>query len=139
VLRPGGRLGLIWNCGSPPDDLADALAEVYARALPSGVHTVFSGYGANRSTDRRPDSPRELDAIAAVPELDAPTERWFPWSQTYQRDQWLEQLLSRSDHTALDADVQARLFDGIRATIDDVGGSFVMEFETVLITATRLE
>jgi SAM-dependent methyltransferase len=139
VLRPGGRLGLIWNCGSPPDDLADALTEVYASALPSGVHTVFRGYGANRSTDRRQDSPRELDAIAAVPELDAPTETWFPWSQTYQRDQWLEQLLSRSDHTALDADVQARLFEGIRAAIDDVGGSFVMEFETVLIAATRLE
>jgi len=41
VLRPGGRLGLIWNCGSPPDDLADALTEVYASALPSGVHSLF--------------------------------------------------------------------------------------------------
>jgi len=28
---------------------------------------------------------------------------------------------------------------GIRAAIDDFGGSFVMEFETVLITAKRLE
>jgi len=139
VLRAGGRLGLIWNCGSPPDDLADALAEVYARVLPRGVHTVFRGYATNRSTDRRADSHRELEAIAAVPEFDAPTETWFPWSQTYERDQWLEQLLSRSDHTALDAVVQARLFDGIRAAIDDFGGSFVMEFETVLITATRLE
>jgi hypothetical protein len=51
----------------------------------------------------------------------------------------LEQLLSRSDHTALDADVQARLFEGIRAAIDDFGGSFVMEFETAVITATALE
>jgi SAM-dependent methyltransferase len=139
VLNPGGRLGLIWNCGSPPDDLADALTEVYASTLPRDVHTVFRGYGANRSTDRRSDSPRELAAIAAVPEFDAPTEMWFPWSQTYLTDDWLEQLLSRSDHTALDADVQARLFEGIRAAIDDFGGSFVMEFETVLITANRLE
>lgn len=101
--------------------------------------SVFRGYGANRSTDRRSDSPRELDAIAAVPELHAPTETWLPWSQIYQRDQWLEQLLSRSDHTGLDAVVQARLFEGIRTAIDDFGGSFVMEFETVLITANRLE
>ena len=47
VLRPGGRLCLIWNAGSHPDDLSDALAEVYARVLPSPVHAVFRGYAAN--------------------------------------------------------------------------------------------
>jgi SAM-dependent methyltransferase len=138
VLRPGGRLGLIWNCGSPPDDLADALGEVYACVLPDRVHTVFRGYGVNRSTDGRPDSPSELAAIAAVHDFDVPTETWFPWTRTYQRDEWLEQLLSRSDHTALEPVVQQRLFDGIGAAIDDFGGSFVMYFETVLIAATRL-
>ena len=138
VLRPGGRLGLTWNCGSPPDDLADALGEVYACALPDRVHTVFRGYGVNRSTDGRPDSPSELAAIAAVRDFDVPTETWFPWTQTYQRDEWLEQLLSRSDHTALEPVVQQRLFEGIGAAIDDFGGSFVMYFETVLIAATRL-
>jgi hypothetical protein len=50
----------------------------------------------------------------------------------------LDQLLSRSDHTALEPAVQERLFEGIGAAIDDFGGSFVMNFETVLITATRL-
>lgn len=51
----------------------------------------------------------------------------------------MEQLLSRSDHTALDADVQARLFEGIRVAIDDFGGSFVMDFDTVLVAANRLK
>jgi SAM-dependent methyltransferase len=139
VLRPGGRLCLIWNAGSHPDDLADALAEVYALALPSRVHAVFRGYAANRSTDRRSGLTSEVAAIAGVPDFDAPTETWFPWTQTYQRDEWLAQLLSRSDHTALDPAVQERLFEGIGAAIDDFGGSFVMNFETVLITATRLE
>ena len=46
-------------------------------------------------------SPSELAAIAAVRDFDIPTETWFSWTQTYQRDEWLEQLLSRSDHTAL--------------------------------------
>ncbi|MEQ7011186.1 class I SAM-dependent methyltransferase [Actinopolymorpha sp. B17G11] len=136
VLRPGGRLCLIWNAGSHPDDLADALAEVYASVLPPRVHTVFTGYAANRSTDRR--SGLTPEAIAAVPDFDVPTEKWFPWTQTYLRDHWLEQLLSRSDHTALDPAVQERLFEGIGAAIDDFGGSFAMNFETVLITATRL-
>ena len=61
VLRPGGRLCLIWNAGSHPDDLADALAEVYASVLPSRVHTVFRGYAANRSTDRRSGSEVRRD------------------------------------------------------------------------------
>ena len=138
VLRPGGRLCLIWNAGCHPDDLSDALSAVYARVLPSGVHAVFRGYAANRSTDRRSGLASEVAAIAAVPDFGAVTEKWFPRAQTYGREEWLEQLLSRSDHTALDPAVQERLFDGIGAAIDDFGGSFVMDFETVLITATRL-
>jgi hypothetical protein len=35
-------------------------------------------------------------------------------------------------------EVLDRLLDGIGAAIDEYGGSFVMNFETVLITATRL-
>jgi SAM-dependent methyltransferase len=137
VLRPGGRLCLIWNAGSPPDDLADALAEVYARTVPANSHTVYRGYAAHRSTDRRSGLTAELAAIAEIPAFDAPTEAWFPWVQTYRRDEWLDLLPSRSDHTALDPAVQARLFEGIGTTIDDFGGSFVMNFETVLITARR--
>ncbi len=53
------------------------------------------------------------------------------------RDEWLDQLMSRSDHTALEPAVRVRLFEAIGAAIDDHGGSFVMTFETVLITATR--
>jgi len=138
VLRPGGRLCLIWNAGFPSDDLADALDEVYATVLPGGVHTVFRGYAANRSTDARSGLDKELAAIAAAADFGAPTERWFPWTKTYERDQWLEQLLSRSDHTALDPPVGDLLFEAIGTAIDDVGGSFVMNFETVLITAIRL-
>lgn len=77
-------------------------------------------------------------AIAGVPDFGAPTKKWFPWTRAYQRDQWLEELHSRSDHAALEPAVRDRLFEAIGAAIDDYGGSFVMNFETVLITATRL-
>src|SRR6202140_5178537 len=43
VLRPGGKLGLIWNTGCHPDDLADALEEGYARVVPPGGHRLFRG------------------------------------------------------------------------------------------------
>ena len=42
------------------------------------------------------------------------------------------------DHTALDPAVRDLLFEAIGAVIDDAGGSFVMNFETVLVTAIRL-
>jgi hypothetical protein len=80
----------------------------------------------------------EIDAISAVPEFGAPTEKWFPWTRAYQRDERVDQLVSRSDDAALERAVRDRLFEAIGAAIDDHGGSFVMNFETVLITATRL-
>ncbi len=58
VLRPGGRLGLIWNAGCQPDDLADALEGVYESVVPPGGHRLFRGYAANRPSDLRPDSTR---------------------------------------------------------------------------------
>ncbi len=136
LLRRGGRLCLVWSAGCHPDDLADDLAEVYARVVPSGGHPLFRGYAANRSTDVRAGLTSVFDAIAGVPDLGAPTKKWFPWTRAYQRNQWLDQLLSYSDHAALEPMVRDRLFEAVGAAIDDHGGLFVMNFETVLITAT---
>jgi SAM-dependent methyltransferase len=138
VLRPGGRLCLIWNAGCHPDELADALDEVYTSVVPRGGHRLFRGYAANRSSDVKTGLDPEIDAVSAVPDFGAPTEKWFPWTKAYQRDEWLDQLVSRSDHAALEPAIRDRLFAAIGAAIDDHGGWFVMSFETVLITATRL-
>jgi hypothetical protein len=80
----------------------------------------------------------EIDALCAVPDFGAPTKKWFPWTWAYTRDEWLGLLVSRSDHTALEPSVRDRLFEAIGAVIDAHSGSFVMNFETILITATRL-
>jgi SAM-dependent methyltransferase len=138
LLRPGGSLGLIWSGGAHPDDLADALEDLYSTMVPPGTHRLFRGYGANRSTDVRSGLTGVNDAITAAPEFGAASEQWFPWAQRYQRDEWLELLLSYSEYAALDPHLRHRLLDAIGTTIDDYGGSFVMTFETVLITATRL-
>jgi SAM-dependent methyltransferase len=138
VLRRGGRLCLIWNAGYQPDDLADALEGVYASVVRRGGHRLFRGYAANRSSDAKTGLGSEIDAVSAVPDFGGITEKWFPWTRAYQRDEWLDQLVSRSDHAALEPAVRDRLLEAIGAAIDDHGGSFVMNFETVLITATRL-
>ena len=137
LLRPGGRLGLIWSAGCHPDALADDLAEVYGRLFPT-VGSPGFGYAASRPADRRSGLTSVFEAIAAVPEFDTATENWFPWAREYGRDEWLDVLLSRSDHAALDSDVRERLFEAIGSVIDDHGGSFVRGFETGVIIANRL-
>jgi SAM-dependent methyltransferase len=138
VLRPGGKLCLMWNAGCQPDDLADALEEVYASVVPRGGHRLFRGYAANRSSDVKTGLDSEINAVSAVSDFGAPTQKWFPWTRSYERDEWVNQLVSRSDHAALEPSVRDRLLEAIGAAIDDHGGSFVMNFETVLITAARL-
>ena len=138
VLRPGGKLCLIWNSGCQPDDLADALEAVYESVVPPGGHRLFRGYAADRLSDFKTGLGSEIDAVSAALDFGAPTQKWFPWTRVYQRDEWLDQLVSRSDHAALEPAVRDRLTEAIGSAIDDHGGSFVMTFETVLITATRL-
>jgi SAM-dependent methyltransferase len=138
LLRPNGSLGLIWSGGAHPDDLADALEEVYSTVVPPGAHRLFRGYAAYRSTDVRAGLDGVVEAIIAIPDLGAVTEDWFRWTQRYQKDEWLELLLTNSQYPALEVNLRQRLFDAIGTTIDDYGGSFVMNFETVLFTATRL-
>ncbi|HEX4216793.1 MAG TPA: hypothetical protein VHZ02_00365 [Acidimicrobiales bacterium] len=69
--------------------------------------------------------------------MDTPPEEWFPWTRHYQRDEWLDLLLSYSEYAALEPNIRHRLLDAV-ATIDDHRGSFLRDFETDLITAKRL-
>ncbi len=81
VLRPGGRLCLIWNVGCQPDDLADALEEAHASVVLRGGHRLFRGYAANRSSDVKTGLGSEIDPVSAEPDFGAPTEKWFTWTR----------------------------------------------------------
>lgn len=136
LLRPNGSLGLIWSGGAQPDDLADTLENVYGTVVPPGTQNLFRGYAADRSSDIREGLDGVVEAITANPNYDSVTEDWIPWTYRYQRDEWLELLLTNSQYLALEANLLIRLLDAVGKTIDDYGGSFVMSFETVLFTAT---
>jgi len=137
VLRPAGRLCLFWSVGHYPDDLADALQAAYQRVLPPGSPTVVIGYGANKAGDHAANFAVVAEALRGRGSLTEPQTASFPWSRTYTRDQWLDELLSHSDHLALAPDVRTDLFAEIGSTIDKFGGVFRMAYVTVLISATR--
>ena len=128
LLRPNGSLGLIWSGGAHPDDLADALEAVYSTVVPPGTHRLFRGYAAHRSTDIRAGLDGVIEAITAIPDFGAVTEDWFPWTQSFEKDEWLELLVTNSQYPALEVNLRRCLLDTVVTTIDDYGGWFVMKF-----------
>jgi SAM-dependent methyltransferase len=137
LLRPGGRVCLFWNVGHYPDDLADALLAAYERVLPPQGLKLTVGYAADKASDRAPDFSLVTTSLRACAALADPQTSSFPWSRTYTRDQWLDELHSHSDHAALAPDLRQQLFDEVGSTVDDFGGEFCMNYVAVLISAAR--
>ncbi|MER5869317.1 class I SAM-dependent methyltransferase [Streptomyces sp. NPDC002044] len=138
VIRPGGRLCLFWSAGHHPDDLADALAAAYERVLPADSPKMTLGYAVSRSSDLPLDFSVVTGSPRAFAHMVEEPARSFPWSATYTRDQWIDELGTHTDHAALPADVRQNLFDEIGGTIDRFGGAFSMTFSTYLMSATLL-
>lgn len=137
VLRPGGRLCLFWNVGHYPDDLADALQVAYQRVLPPRSPRTVIGYAADKAGDAAADFGAVAEALQGWGGLTQPQTASFPWSRAYTRDQWLDELLTHSDHLALAPGVRENLFAEIGTVIDRFGGAFQMPYLAILISATR--
>jgi SAM-dependent methyltransferase len=137
VLRPGGRLCLFWNVGHHPDDLADALRAAYRRALPPSSLRLVVGYGTGKAGDPVADFGAVAEPLRDRGDLTEPRMASFAWSCIYTRDQWLDELLTHSDHLALAPGVREDLFAEIGTVIDRFGGVFQMPYLAVLVTAAR--
>ncbi|GAA1955977.1 class I SAM-dependent methyltransferase [Catenulispora subtropica] len=135
VVRPGGRVALFWNAFQIPPDLADAFAEVYTRHLPD--HPMYQhGLKAGRDI-YAPFLASTADVLRDTGAFE-PAEQWrFDWRQTYTRDQWVDLAPTFGGHALLPRDTVAELMADIGAEVDKVGGSFVIEYATVAVTALR--
>jgi SAM-dependent methyltransferase len=132
VVRPGGRLGLFWNLGRPPGDLRERFDHVYAEHAPGlEAYSVLLGRGeASRADAAATDLGRE----ARWTRIEVET---FPYDVTYATAQWLEQLQTHSDHQTLPPGRLQALLTDIAFEIDRNEGSFVMHYETALVSARR--
>lgn len=131
VLRPGGRIAVFWNVGRPPDELADAVAAIYARlapelpALPPGA-TALAQYEAGLG-------PVEDGMRAAG--FGEP-ERWRAHHEVrYTRATRLDLVPTHGGHNLLPPDRLAVLLDELGAAVDAVGGEFAMRYDAVAVTA----
>lgn len=129
ILSPGGRVGLFWNFGRFPPDVRSALAAAYARLEPElERYSVLLG-----NADRRLDTARE--ALVGTGRFTSPALLAWEWARHYTTEQWLESLLTHSDHQTLSAPRRDALIGAVRTVIDQLGGAFEIAYETHLVTA----
>ncbi len=131
VLAPGGRLGVFWNFGSPPRELVQRFAPIYARLAPGleSYSVLLGGHDARADT--------ATAGIAASGGFETAHVSAFAWTRTHDTAQWLEILRTHSDHQALAAERREELLTAIGEAVDSIGGSFAMPYETILVMARR--
>jgi SAM-dependent methyltransferase len=131
ALSAGALLGLFWNFGNPPADVAARLRPIYAQLEPGlERYSVLLGHHEGRI-----DSG--LAAIAEQPSFDEPEKREFPWSKQYDTAGWLNFLQTHSDHQTLAPERLERLLDAVGQALDELGGSFEMSYTAMLVSARR--
>ncbi|HEY3558371.1 MAG TPA: class I SAM-dependent methyltransferase [Kribbella sp.] len=134
VLRPGGTFAVFWYVLQPPPSLGAAFADVLRDVLPE-----------NPAAGRAAATPlgayehflhRAADNLGpAFTDIRRPT---FPWSRTYTRDEWLDQMRTSGLAKPLaDAGKLEAVLDGTAAAIDAVGGTFTLDSTAVSLFATR--
>jgi SAM-dependent methyltransferase len=132
ALRPAGRLALFWNVFEPPADLGQAFGAVYRRVLPDGPFSrgPFGGLAAYA-----PGLERAADGIRQVRAFEEPEQWHVPWHRDYTRDEWLEVVPTFGGHSRFPPATLDALLAGLGDAIDAAGGSFTMDFVTVVVTA----
>ena len=135
ALHAGGWLAVFWNAFQPAPGLTRAFAAVYDRVA-TGL--PFNPFARPPLESYLLMCDRAAAAIAATGTFTAP-ERWrSDWERRYSRDQWLEQVPTFGGHSQIAQPRLTELLAGIGDVIDAAGGSFVLPYATVAVTATRI-
>jgi SAM-dependent methyltransferase len=134
VLRPGGRLAVLWNVFEPPAPLRAAFGAVYREVLPDSPAV---GFWAQPALDgyRRMMGGRAADGIRDSGAFSEPQEWLSPWERPYTTGEWLDLLPTTGGFTRQPEEVQARLLAGLGDAVDAAGGCFTMGYTTLCVTA----
>ncbi|MEU6355133.1 class I SAM-dependent methyltransferase [Streptomyces sp. NPDC047072] len=134
VLRPGGRLALLWNAFQPSPEVAEAFTDAYARALPD---LPFDWRRLSGTEAYAQVSGPATDGIHKAAAFDEPEEWHFGWERSYTRAEWLDQVPTFGGHNRLPARRLDALLTGLGEAVDAMGGAFVMHYTALVLTAVR--
>jgi SAM-dependent methyltransferase len=135
VLRPGGRIALFWNVMTFPPDFAESFSAIYRRVVPE-FPFFQTGAPGGRST-YAPLFDKAIEGLRQSGGFGEPEQWTFDWERSYSRHEWVEQVPTFGGHALLAPETLAELLTGIGDVIDAAGGSFVMDYSAVVVTATR--
>ncbi len=132
VLRPGGRLAVFWNAMELPADLGDALADAFRRIVPGArsARATTGGYQTFFAS--------AADGIRQARALSEPEQWQVDWECSYTRDEWLETMATGGGFNRLDPTQLDALLANAGAVIHAMGGSVIVKYATVAVTALRL-
>ena len=82
-------------------------------------------------------SSKAADGVREVGKFCAPEQWLFDWERPYTRDEWLDQVPTAGGHNQFPRAQLEELLAGLGAAIDAVGGSFMMRYTAVVVTAAR--
>lgn len=132
LLRPGGRLAVFWNVGDPEPEIASAFAEVH-RSVDTGL--PFTPWAAPALDGYDAIIEKAVEGIRAAGPFAEPQRHRFDWQCTITRAAWLDQVPTMGGHNRVPPDRLVALLDGLAHVVDRHGGTFVMNYATVVITA----
>jgi len=131
ALKPSGTMALFWNQYPYPDtEFYRALDELYQAQAPqiaqSAQELSWEEKIARREAELNESGYFERAVV-----------KRYPWSATYQADQYLKLLNTHSDHRNLDGATRQKLFVAIRALIEQFGGTVEKPYLAVLYLARK--
>jgi SAM-dependent methyltransferase len=132
VVAPGGAASLAWNHAVVPAPLSSILDEVYARCAPDSVTPVIRHGPESRQGPGAAEAC--FPATGAFEEAKFDT---YTWARSYTRQEWLDQLLTHSDHRQMGPDERDALLAEVGRVIDEQGGAFEMRYDCHVTTFAR--
>ncbi|NNE74276.1 MAG: methyltransferase domain-containing protein [Acidimicrobiales bacterium] len=123
VLRPGGRLALVWHVPSRDEAVDAAINAVYRQHAPD-IEALT------------PDTDLEaiIEPLLQVPWTE-PDNATFEWSREFSADAWVDYLSTQSNHRLMTDATRQAVLDGNRHAVIDHGGTLTINYSTVVLTA----
>lgn len=131
VLRPGGRLAVVWNLGTHDAVTRARLDAVYAEHAPELAGSAALGVRVGA------DAGRPLAGVDGTGLFGPQQRHEVAWEQRWTVEEWVAQLRTHSDHAALPAERRERLLDAVAGALGPSGG-VTIAFTTLCILATRV-
>ncbi|HXW34690.1 MAG TPA: class I SAM-dependent methyltransferase [Acidimicrobiales bacterium] len=136
-LNSQGHFAAFWNHHTHRPEVMSAFEPVYLELAPEILENSPALGGLQALEREHSGFPAER-ALSANRSFEGIVLRRYRWTKTYTTDQWLDYLLSTSDHHTMDERRRDALVDGLRKALGRLGDRFEVDGMTNFVSAKRV-